>query len=294
MVIRTAEQATKYGMGIGAKPYIGQHVAMFHTVFNITNVIVFIPLIGFLGKVVTKIIPEPKVKSPEGSFQFSHIHYGLIDSPAIGLAESEKELVAMANLVKKNDARVIALLNEERSISDVFNKIEENENLVDEYRKMITEFLLSLSQRSLSERDANTVGNYITAAANLEKYADYLFNISVQYKKFKDSGLNLSGTGKENLTLIVGQISGYFRDVTISLESSVKDPEKFLKENEERKIAIKKLIRKAKVSHFERLKEGKCQGDASMAYIEMLTNLDGMTSQVYNIAEIGAGTKFGL
>jgi phosphate:Na+ symporter len=294
MTVQNAEQAAKYGLEIGAKPYIGQHVAMFHTVFNITNVIVFIPLIGFLAKVVSKMIPEPKVKQKKGAFQFSHIHYGLIDTPSIGLAESEKELIAMANRVKKNDARVMALLKEERSITDVFKKIEENEDLIDEYRNMITEFLLSLSQRSLSERDANTVGNYITAAANLEKYADYLFNISVQYKKFKDLGLSLSDDGKENLTLIVGQISEYFRAVTTSLETNIKEPEKFLKENEDRKIEIKKLVRKAKVSHFERLKDGKCQGDASMAYIEMLTNLDGMTSQVFNIAEIGAGVKFGL
>jgi len=294
LVIQTAEQASKHGMEIGSKPYIGQHVAMFHTVFNIANVIFFIPLVGFLAKVVSKIIPEPKVKQKKGAFQFSHIHYGLIDTPAIGLAESEKELVAMANRVKKNDARVMALLKEERSITDVFKKVEENEDLIDEYRKMITEFLLSLSQRSLSARDSNTVGNYITAAANLEKYADSLFNISVQYKKFKDLGLSLSEGGKENLTSIVGQISDYFRDVTTSLETDIREPEQFLKKNEDRKIAIKKLVRKAKVSHFERLKEGKCQGDASMAYIEMLTNLDGMTSQVFNIAEIGAGVKFGL
>jgi phosphate:Na+ symporter len=294
LTVTTAEQASKYGMEIGAKPYIAQHIAMFHSVFNITNVIIFVPLVGFLAKVVTKIIPEPKTRQKKGAFQFSHIHYGLIDTPSIGIAESEKELIAMANRVKKNDARVMDLLHEKRSITDVFKKIERNEDLIDEYRNMITEFLLSLSQRSLSERDSNIVGNYITAAANLEKYADYLFNISVQYKKFKDSGLSLSEKGKENLTNAVGQISEYFRDVTTSLETHITEPEKFLKENEDRKIAIKKLIRKAKVSHFERLKEGKCQGDASMAYIEMLTNLDGMTSQVYNIAEIGAGTKFGL
>lgn len=294
LTVKTAEQASKYGMEIGAKPYIAQHIAMFHSVFNITNVIVFVPLVGFLAKVVSKIIPEPKTKQRKGAFQFSHIHYGLIDTPSIGIAESEKELIAMANRVKKNDARVMALLNEERSVTDVFKKVERNEDLIDEYRNMITEFLLSLSQRSLSERDSNIVGNYITAAANLEKYADYLFNIAVQYKKFQDSGLKLSDRGKENLTSAVGQISDYFRDVTTSLEEEITEPEKFLKGNENRKVEIKKFIRKAKVSHFERLKEGQCQGDASMAYIEMLTNLDGMASQVYNIAEIGAGTKFGL
>jgi len=76
-VIQTAEQAAKYKMDIGAKPYIGTHIAMFHSLFNITNVIVFTPLIGVLAKVVTFIIPTPKEKEKKGAFRFSHIHFEL-------------------------------------------------------------------------------------------------------------------------------------------------------------------------------------------------------------------------
>ena len=36
----------------GAKPNIGPHIAMFHSMFNITNVVIFSFLIGFLAKIV--------------------------------------------------------------------------------------------------------------------------------------------------------------------------------------------------------------------------------------------------
>ncbi|HPV21219.1 MAG TPA: Na/Pi symporter, partial [bacterium] len=291
-VIQTAEQAAKYKMDIGAKPYIGTHIAMFHSLFNITNVIVFTPLIGVLAKVVTFIIPTPKEKEKKGAFRFSHIHFELIDTPAIGIAESEKELVAMANRVKKNGLRVRELFNDKEVAPELFAKIEENENLIDEYRKMITSFLLSLSQKSLSERDSHIVGNFITAAANLEKFADFLANIAVQFRSFKDNGLKLSKEGQEGLASLTDKLMSFFDDTVKTLEVEIKDTNEFLKNAEKRKRELKAEIREAKISHFNRLKEGKCMEEASMIYIEMLTNLDGMASQVHNIAEVGAGHKF--
>lgn len=291
-VIQTAEQAAKYKMDIGAKPYIAAHIAMFHSLFNITNVIVFTPLIGVLARSVSFIIPTPREKEKKGAFRFSHIHSSLIDTPTIGIAESEKEILAMANRVRKNGTRVQELFSGKEATPELFAKIEENENLIDEYRKMITAFLLSLSQKSLSERDSHVVGNYITAAANLEKFGDFLANIAIQFKSFKENGLTLSDTGKECLLTLTNRLMDFFERTVKTLEVEIAKPEEFLNKSEIEKREIKKEIREAKISHFNRLKEGKCMEEASMIYIEMLTNLDGMASQVYNIAEIGAGHKF--
>jgi phosphate:Na+ symporter len=291
-IVQNAEDAAKYGMSIGSKPYLGQHIAMFHSVFNITAVILFIPLIGILEKVVTFLIPTPKEKEKKGAFRFAHVHYGLIDTPTIGVAESEKEIIAMANAVKKNALRVFEIIKGEKSLEENCLKISEREKLIDEYRKMITEFLLSLSQSALSEKDAHTVGNYITAAANLEKYGDYVYNIAVQFKNFKESGLVLSDEGRKTLVTLFNKISDYYEDITKSLEKPVTNPKEFLEKAQVVKIEIKKEIRFAKVSHFERLRKGKCMEEASMIYVEMLANMDGMTSQVHNLAEVGAGSKF--
>jgi phosphate:Na+ symporter len=291
-VIESAEDAAKYGMSIGSKPYLAQHIAMFHSVFNVTAVIIFIPLIGALEKVVTYIIPSPKEKEKKGAFRFAHVHYGLIDTPAIGVAESEKELIAMANTVKKNAARVFDIIQGKKTFEEACEKISENEKLINEYRKMITEFLLRLSQSALSENDAHKVGNYITAASNLEKYGDYVENISIQFKNFKESGLVLSDEGKKTLSSLFEKIFSYYEDITKSIETPVENPKQFLEKAQSVKIEIKKEIRHAKVSHFERLRKGKCMEEASMIYVEMLANLDGMTSQVYNIAEVGTGSKF--
>ncbi|HNT27703.1 MAG TPA: Na/Pi cotransporter family protein [bacterium] len=292
MVIRTAEEAAKYGFGIGAKPLAGVHIALAHSLFNITNVVIFTPLIAFLAFVVKKIVPEPKAKLPKTPHQFAHIHYGLIATPALGIIESEKELYAMAERVKKNSKRIRDILGGKREAGTAAEKIEKNEELIDEYRMAITEFLLSLAQRSLSREDAAKVGNYITCAHNLEKYADYVTNMTRVYLKMKSDNLVLSDAARTSLQDIVNDIEEFYESTIVPLSGVEVDAKNFLATATMRKKEIKDRIRAAKMGHFQRLQEGTCRGEASMSYIDILVNVDGMVSQVHNIAETLTLSKF--
>ncbi|HNT27702.1 MAG TPA: Na/Pi cotransporter family protein, partial [bacterium] len=292
LTIRTAEEAARYGMAIGAKPFIGPHVAMAHTMFNVTNVIFFTPLIGFLAFMVRKIVPEPKAKPSKGVRQFVHIHYGLVETPALGILESEKELYAMAERVKKNSKRIRDILGGKREAGTAAEKIEKNEELIDEYRMAITEFLLSLAQRSLSREDAAKVGNYITCAHNLEKYADYVTNMTRAYLKMKSDNLILSDAARTSLYDIVSDIEEFYEATIVPLSGVEVDAKNFLATATTRKREIKERVRAAKMGHFERLQAGTCKGEASMAYVDILDNIDGMVSQVHNIAETLTLSKF--
>lgn len=46
----------------GEKPFIAAHIAAGHTFFNVTNVIVFLPLMKFLEKLVIKLVPDKGIK----------------------------------------------------------------------------------------------------------------------------------------------------------------------------------------------------------------------------------------
>ncbi len=55
-VIQTQEQAARMGGTIGDKPFIARHIANTHTMFNIINTIIFLPLVGLLAKLSTLVI----------------------------------------------------------------------------------------------------------------------------------------------------------------------------------------------------------------------------------------------
>ncbi len=292
-VVQTQEQAARHGVEIGANPFIGRHIAMGHTVFNVVYVILFLPFTNMLATLVTRIIPEPKKKEKIAPVQFAHINYSLIATPSLGIIEAEKEMQAMAKRVLKNSARIHDIIVEKRAIETAYEKIEHSEEMIDEYRKMITEYLLTLSQQTLSHEEAVKVGNYITCAHNLEKYADYIFNSSRTYSKMKEENVQLSDPAKEALRALADEIENFYES-TIPLFTSVDDIDvkTHMEQAEATKRRIKDAIRQAKIEHFKRLQEKSCQAESSMYFIEILNNLDGMVSQVYNVNETLCGYKF--
>lgn len=291
MSIKTAEQAAKFGLQIGDKPYIGQHIAMAHSMFNIMNVILFTGFIPLLAKLCEKIIPVPKQPQEYRMIEFSHIDSTLINTPTLAIAETEKKLILMAERVAKSALMVQDIMASESPQKKVCDEILVSEKVIDEYQKHITEFLVSLSSTSLSENDANHVGNYMSMSHNLEKYGDHLEHIALIFDRMDRDSLVLSMEARQTAIVIFKEISGFFNGAFNAFTEDV-DAQTFMDGAQVHNRRVKKLIKTAKMEHFDRLSQEKCTSPSAIHFMDLLNYLDGMRAQAYNIAEISTGTKY--
>jgi phosphate:Na+ symporter len=291
LTIQTTEQAAQFGVDIGTKPLIGQHIAMAHSVFNIANMIVFLGLVPFLAKLCQKIIPEPRKPRELRVFEFSHIDSSLIRTPALAIAETEKQLIVMAKKVANSALMVQDIITSESNQKDLCDEVLKAEKVIDEYQKYIMEFLVSLSSRALSETDANHVGNYMTLSHNLEKYADHLEHITLIFDKIHRKKVVLSDEARECMVKTFKEISNFFHTSFNALTEKV-DPMDFMDRARVTNRRLRKLVKDAKLDHFTRLRNNICRSEAAVHYVDLLNYLDGMRAQAFNIAEITTGTKY--
>ncbi len=291
MIITTATQAAKFGLAIGDKPFIGQHIAMAHSMFNIINVILFTGFIPLLAKLCEKIIKTPKQLQEYRMVEFSHMDSALINTPALGIAETEKKLVLMAERVAKSALMVQDIIISELSQKKLCDEVLKSEKVIDEYQKHITEFLVGLSSTSLSENDANHVGNYMTMSHNLEKYGDHLEHIALIFDRMDQDSLLLSEDARHTAIEIFKEISGFFNSSFNAFTEDV-EPQTFMDGAQVHNRRVKNLIKTAKMEHFERLSQEKCANPSAIHFMDLLNYLDGMRAQAYNIAEISTGTKY--
>ena len=291
MTVHTAEQAAQYGVDIGARPFIDSHIAMAHSLFNITNVIIFATLVPFLAKLCSKIIPEPKKQGEFRAIEFSHIDTSLIETPALGIAETEKKLIVMAQKVVKSAIKVQDIIASEKPQKELCDEVLKGEKIIDEYQKHITEFLVTLSSSALSESDANHIGNYMTLSHNLEKYADHLEHITLIFDRMDRKDIAFSSDARETVIEIFRENSNFFNTSFNALTENV-DSLTFMDRSQVINRRVKKLIKSAKRDHFERLSRGLCENGAAIHYMDLLNYLDGMRAQAYNIAEVTTGTKY--
>jgi phosphate:Na+ symporter len=294
MIIKTAEQAAQYGNTLGTKPLIGQHIAMAHTLFNVTNVIVFTALVPYLAKLCRIIIPDPKRPREEfREIEFTHIESKRIATPALNIAETEKKLVLLAEKVAKSALIVHDIVSSKNSHKELTDDVLKAEKTIDESQKYITEFLVSVSLSPLSENDAVHIGNYMTLAHNLEKYADHLEHIALIHDKIDRQQLVLSDAARQCAVEIFKENSNFYNTSFSALIEPV-DPQAFMEGAQVTNRRIKKLIKGAKLEHFARLRKKVCKNEAAIYFIDLLNHLDGMRAQAYNIAEVTTGTKYNI
>jgi len=274
----------------GTKPFIGHHIAMAHTIFNFANVAAFVGFVPFLAKVCEKIVPEPKMKEGERVSHFSYIDYNLVDTPTLGIAETQKELVMMSRKVHENAERVKIIVESKKMPTELCETVLKDEQVIDELQRDITEFMVSMSATSLSENDATLVGNYMGFAHNLEKYADYLEHVAIIFDKIDRKNLTITDKARDMLVDILALNEDFFKkSIDIfeqDLDGNLMDEAYVINRR------VKKMIKDAKLSHFERLQQKICENEAAIYFVDILNNMDGMRSQNLNIAEVVSGRKY--
>lgn len=147
LIARTASEAAAYGVSVGDKPFIARHIANAHTLFNVVNTLIFLPMLGVLERITSFIVPS---KKEEEGFHLLYLNSDILSSPPIAIEEAQKETHRMVTLTKRMlDLSMDAFRSGKL---DVLEEVEKLENVVDMLQREITNFLVQITQHSVTWR----------------------------------------------------------------------------------------------------------------------------------------------
>lgn len=163
-------------------------LAMFHTVFNVLNVCLLLPLTKQIVKVVSRIIPE-KAGNDE-SFKLQFINKGFMTpSGELALVQVQQETSRYSEEVYKMFGMVKSMLDEQMGSEkqlDLNNRIKRMEEESDRAELEIAQFLNSISAKTLSDSGEQMCRNLYKEVDELESIADSICHISlVLYQKYE-------------------------------------------------------------------------------------------------------------
>ena len=272
--------------------FLTVHIAMGHTLFNVITLVIFIPFVSQLTRFVEKIFPDKeggKIEMPENLVK---LQTSMFSTPSIAIMECEKELLNMSDYVIKNldMLREMSLKNADQ-VAEISDEIARNEDKIDKYQYQLTQFLIALSVRAISPKDAKIVASRIGLAHNFEKIADGVEHISQIIDKLTRNNTTFSNEAINVINQILDENIVHFKK-SISIFKNGEEVPMYADEALVIRIRIKKLIKDAKIQHFNRIKEKICDGSASIQFIDILNNLNTMSAENHNVAEVLAGEKY--
>lgn len=249
-------------------------VAAFHTVYNIFTAFMLFPFSKFIEKLAIKFIPEKQEKEKNVL-----LDERLLLAPTFAVSEAYRQTLKMAEIVEFNfitSTKMLKSYHQKKS-----DQIRENEIKIDTYEDKLDSFLLKLSGKELSEEDSNKISQLLLVIGDYERigdHASYILNIA---EKLKDNDTKLSAEAVEELKVIVNAVSEIFE---MSLEAYRTDNIKLAQEVEPLEAVIKKIVRKVKNHHIQRLKDGMCTPENSFMFSDLLNDLRRIAAHCGNIA----------
>ena len=258
---------------------IVRHIAMAHSMFNVFNVILFLPFIAVIARVCNWVIPIKEGKKDKIELLEPH----LIQTPSIAIGQTIQSIRSMVN---DSWSMVTKAMNEcflkSKVDSELSAQLAEEEDEIDDMQKSITKYLVKITEQTLSEPQAAIIPLLMHCTNDAEKIADHTENILALTKRMEENDIKLSSVGQKDINDLWSVLKDQARHVITALESTdKKEVSKAIKDD----IEIDKLADRLEHNHVERLNKGKCDVEAGLIFLEIISELEKIGSHLANIAD---------
>ncbi|MDY3772117.1 MAG: Na/Pi cotransporter family protein [Candidatus Faecousia sp.] len=276
-VVTLALPYTQFIEGLIPDPMF--QVSLVHIIFKVVSAAVLLPLTNQVVKLTYLMVPKQK---HEDACRLEFIDVNLVGSPSVTLLQIRNEVERMAGLVRTNlQLSMEALLS--GKVADA-KQIEDNEAVIDYLTDAISDFLVKLNVREMSDRDAQYVNRVFQTLSDLERIGDYAELLLHLTERQEEKQVSYSAAAMQELTVINDNaiqlfdkaVAAFYRQ-NISLDE--------LKRMAKTQRNIRKLTSQSQLNHMERLRSGECGVEAGILFGEILNSLSRVGGHAINIAE---------
>ncbi|WP_243526054.1 Na/Pi cotransporter family protein [Bacillus pseudomycoides] len=264
-------------------------IAFAHGTFNVTNAIIQFPFIAVLAWIVTKII-----RGEDAAIDFKPQHLNPIfieQSPAIALTEAQKEMIRMAEFSLHGLKEATLFLNtKDKKHANMAAQLEGAINNLD---RKITDYLVLLSEKPLSSIDSEKHSILASVVGDIERVGDHVENVVELVDSQISNRVTLSDEAMAELNEMLELTTSTLQDAIGALTNFDTELAQTVITKERKIDQMERVLRKR---HVLRLNERSCSGNASIIYVDMVSNLERIGDHAVNIADavLGEQGKFAL
>ena len=262
-------------------------LSAFHTIFNLTNVLL---LIWFVPQLVK--IAESTVKSKgedDEIFKLEFISSGITQTPELSILEAKKEVVKFAELTFKMHKKSQELINEldVKKRGKLMKKIIKYEEITDSLESEIANYLGKVSTSKLTEKSSLRLRSMLSITSDLERIGDIYMQISKTVDKKTDAKLWFDQNQRDNLNelfnkvleayeLMISNLSGNYSEINLDKSVSLE-------------VAINELRNDIRKKHLKSMEKGDYNAQSGLIYSNIFSSIERVGDHIINVSEAASG-----
>ena len=254
-------------------------LAMFHTVFNVTTMLVALPLTNVLVNIACKLVKEqPAQQTDEPHLYF--LDPQMLRTPVVAIRQLKEEIENMSQMALQNYQRAIRdVTTLDDSERDEFNRTERQLNYLN---RELVHYALLLTDSQLSRFDHQYLVSTIRTVSDLERIGDYAKNIVEYADSLRQQEVRFSDYALNEIDQM-NQLIARLHEAT--MQAYHKMDMSALGRANQIEDEIDRLTDEMERNHIQRLSLGICKPQAGTEYISLAQNSERVADHLINVAK---------
>ena len=255
-------------------------IATAHTMFNVTNVIIFTSFIGVMADLLTKIVKDDGKKDE----RVTKIDFLMLKTPSVVVGQTKTEILTMGKYIEEMFGTLDNIyVNDEFITEEKVTQMRKIENDLDLFQKEITDANFVILNKNITDKMKMDTRNNLEICDEYETISDYLMRVTNSLKKLQDNAINLTEDEKTTLKEFNEETRELFRNVNTAY--ALKNKEILMKAV----IKANKITEKYREAKHIHLQDGGQENPIAMlttSYMDILNHYRRVRDHIFNIIEV--------
>lgn len=289
-IIMTASGSTLSVMNLTDDPAVRANstlaLSLFHTSFNVLNVVILFAFIPYLVRLVEKLQPLK-----DGSSEQYHLRYistGVMNSPGLAIEQAQKEIQQFASIVETMHDSVNELLFDPSAQREtLLKRIHEYEEETDQLEIEISDYLVRITENTNLEHELTERMRFMQTMINdMERIGDIYFQVSKLSERMLAADTNWPEDANKEMQNMMNALRAAIHNMRLNVGKSADAVDLQYAISLEDKVDD--LRDEFRDTHYTRLENGAYSPRAGVTFIDILNRLERIGDHVLNVNESAA------
>ncbi len=260
-------------------PYTVAAIAATHSVFNITNTIIFLPFVVVFERLLTKLVPSKGFKEKP---HLTDLDIRILETPLLAIEQSRKEIEKMGDGCSKMLDWSAELLQQDDPDKALADRLRQREQVLDSVQDEIAEFVTHLMSGNVPHSVATEARRQMHMADEYESVSDYILDLDKFDRKLRKEGERFTEEQRADLVKLNSHVAEYLAEVNTALATGNKA---IITKTDPTAKRIRDEIKQLRQKHLAEMSTGTIAPVVMVAWLASLNAYSKVREHTREIAE---------
>ncbi len=277
------------GNDSAARPNATLGLSLFHTAFNVLNVVILFAFVPYIVRLIERLLPDNGPQDDQ--YQLKYISLGVMTSPGLSVEQAQKEIQNFAEIIEKMHGLVDELLFDPQAPREkLLERIHAYEETTDQLEMEISDYLVSITENTNLEHELTERMRFMQTMINdMERIADIYFQVSKLSDRMLEAKTNWPEEANSEMQQMMTALRAAIHNMRLNVARDADEVD--LRHAIQLEDQVDDLRDEFRDNHYARLENGAYSPRAGVTFIDILNRLERIGDHVLNVNESSACTR---